>query len=55
MSNVITVWVLVISAYGGNSMPVISLPVADEASCRAMQQAMTNNRDMRCVPVKVVK
>lgn len=55
MSNVITVWVLVISAYGSNSVPVISLPVADEASCRAMKQAITNSRDMQCVPVKVVK
>jgi hypothetical protein len=55
--TVIYVWILVIGAYGSNSMPVISQPVADLASCERMQKALDvthTSRSSQCVQVTTV-
>jgi hypothetical protein len=50
--NTIAVWVLVIAA-AGQGQPVISLPVADLASCQRMQEVVKHNRVTQCVQVSI--
>lgn len=55
MNSFIMVWVLVTVPYASQSSPVISLPVADLASCQRMQAILKDSRTTQCVEVKVVK
>lgn len=54
MNSVLVVYLLVITPYGGNSMPVLSPPLADLTSCQALQAA-TTKRDTSCVRVNIPK
>ena len=51
--NTIVVWVLVMAAAGHSGQPVVSLPVADLASCQRMQEVVKHNRNTQCVQVTI--
>lgn len=57
MITAVMAWVLVVSASTNQNSPIISMPVADLASCERMQRAIGNgaSRSTTCVEVKVLK
>jgi len=57
MNTIVVAWVLVVSASTNQNSPIISLPVADLASCERMQRAVSldSGRRTQCVEVKVLK
>jgi hypothetical protein len=57
MNTIVVAWVLVVSASTNQNSPIISLPVADLASCERMQRAVIrdSSRSTQCVEVRVLK
>ena len=53
--SIISVWVLVIAAYGSNSDGLFSPAVADLDSCNRMKAALQGTRTSTCVEIKVIR